>query len=66
MCLVAAEMFGSDSGLGYEIWHNYYMHRMDFVLVYMLLLGFVGLLIDRFFRRYVDAKLLRWTSGTVV
>ncbi|HOW14482.1 MAG: ABC transporter permease [Methanosarcina sp.] len=66
MCLVAAEMFGSNSGLGYEIWHNYYMHRMDFVLVYMLLLGFVGLLIDRFFRYYVDAKLLRWTSGTVV
>ncbi|RXA21180.1 ABC transporter permease [Methanosarcina sp. MSH10X1] len=67
MCLVAAEMFGvSDSGLGYQIWHNYYLHRMDFVLVYMLLLGFVGLLIDRFFRYYVDAKLLRWTSGTVV
>lgn len=67
MCLVAAEMFGvSDRGLGYQIWHNYYLHRMDFVLVYMLLLGFVGLLIDRFFRHYVDAKLLRWTAGTVV
>lgn len=67
MCLVAAEMFGvSTNGLGYQIWHNYYLHRMDFVLVYMLLLGFVGLLIDRFFRHYVDAKLLRWTSGTVV
>ncbi len=67
MCLVAAEMFGvSNRGLGYQIWHNYYLHRMDFVLVYMLLLGFVGLLIDRFFRYYVDAKLLRWTSGTVV
>ncbi|MDD2614998.1 MAG: ABC transporter permease [Methanosarcina sp.] len=67
MCLVAAEMFGvSNRGLGYQIWHNYYLHRMDFVLVYMLLLGFVGLLIDRFFRYYVDAKLLKWTSGTVV
>ncbi len=67
MCLVAAEMFAvSDSGLGYQIWHNYYLHRMNFVLVYMLLLGFVGLIIDRFFRHYVDAKLLRWTSGTVV
>ena len=67
MCLVAAEMFGvSDRGLGYQIWHNYYLHRMDFVLVYMLLLGFVGLFIDRFFRYCVDAKLLRWTAGTVV
>lgn len=67
MCLVAAEMFGvSDRGLGYQIWHNYYLHRMDFVLVYMLLLGFVGLFIDRFFRYYVDEKLLKWTAGTVV
>lgn len=67
MCLVAAEMFGvSNSGLGYQLWHNYYLHRMDFVLVYMLLLGFIGLFIDRFFRHYVDSKLLRWSSGTVV
>ncbi|MDD3246701.1 MAG: ABC transporter permease [Methanosarcina sp.] len=67
MCLVGAEMFGvSNNGLGYQIWHNYYLHRMDFVLVYMLLLGFIGLLIDRFFRYYVDEKLLRWKSGTVV
>ena len=67
MCLVAAEMFGvSNRGLGYQIWHNYYLHRMDSVLVYMLLLGFVGLFIDRFFRYYVDAKLLRWKAGTVV
>jgi len=67
MCLVAAEMFGvSKTGLGYGIWFNYYLHRMDLVLVYMLVLGFVGLFIDRFFRYYVDAKLLRWTAGTVV
>ena len=67
MCLVAAEMFGvSKTGLGYRIWFNYYLHRMDFVLVYMLLLGFVGLFIDRFFRYYVDRNLLRWTAGTVV
>ena len=67
MCLVAAEMFGvSNRGLGYQIWHNYYLHRMDFVLVYMLLLGFIGLFIDRFFRYYVDEKLLRWKSGTVM
>jgi NitT/TauT family transport system permease protein len=67
MCLVAAEMFGvSNNGLGYQIWHNYYLHRMAYVLVYMLLLGFVGLFIDRFFRYYVHEKLLRWTAGTVV
>jgi sulfonate transport system permease protein len=67
MCLVAAEMFGvSEGGLGYGLWYYYSLHKMNFVLLYMLLLGFVGLFIDHFFRHYVDSKLLRWTAGTVV
>jgi NitT/TauT family transport system permease protein len=67
MCLVAAEMFGvSKNGLGYKIWWHYYLHQMDFVLVYMLILGFLGLLIDRVFRWYVDGKLLKWRKGVVV
>ncbi|NYT18983.1 MAG: ABC transporter permease [Methanosarcinales archaeon] len=67
MCLVAAEMFGvSSSGLGYKIWWHYYLHQMDFVLVYMLILGFLGLLIDRIFRWYVDGRLLKWRAGVVV
>jgi NitT/TauT family transport system permease protein len=67
MCLVAAEMFGvSSSGLGYKIWWHYYLHQMDFVLVYMLILGFLGLSIDRIFRWYVDGRLLKWRAGVVV
>ena len=67
MCLVAAEMSGaSDRGLGFMLWHYYYLQRMDFVIDYMLILGVIGLLIDRFFRYYVDSKLLKWTAGTVV
>jgi len=66
MCLVAAEMFGvSNYGLGYQLWHNYYLHQMPNVVVYMLILGFVGLAIDRIFRNYVDARLLRWHAGEV-
>ncbi|NPE28382.1 ABC transporter permease [Methanococcoides sp. SA1] len=66
MCLVAAEMFGvSTSGLGYKIWWYYYLHQMDFVLVYMLILGFLGLLIDRAFRWYVEGHLLKWRAGVV-
>ncbi len=43
MCLVAAEMFGvSTYGLGYQLWHNYYLHQMPNVVVYMLILGFTG------------------------
>ncbi|MCL7410208.1 MAG: ABC transporter permease [Methanosarcinaceae archaeon] len=67
MCLVAAEMFGvSTNGLGYKIWWHYYLHQMDFVLVYMLLLGFIGLVIDRAFRYYVDERLLKWREGVVM
>ncbi|AEH60154.1 binding-protein-dependent transport systems inner membrane component [Methanosalsum zhilinae DSM 4017] len=67
MCLVAAELFGvSRFGLGYKIWFHYSLHQMDFVLTYMLLLGMIGLLIDKGFRRIVDVYLLKWRRGVVV
>lgn len=67
MCLVAAEMFGvSSDGLGYELWQNFHLHRMDFVLMYMLLLGFIGFFIDSFFRHYVNNKFLAWKKGIVL
>ncbi|ETA67561.1 ABC-type nitrate/sulfonate/bicarbonate transport system, permease component [Methanolobus tindarius DSM 2278] len=67
MCLVAAEMFGvSSNGLGYQMWHFYDLHRMEFVLVYMLILGFLGLFIDRLLRYYIDGKLLKWRKGVVI
>ncbi len=67
MCLVAAEMFGvSKNGLGFKIWHYYYLHSMDFVLVYMLILGFLGLLIDRIFRSYIEEKFFKWRTGVVI
>ncbi len=67
MCLVAAEMFGvSKFGLGQKLWQNYYLHQMPNVVVYMIILGFAGLVIDRIFRAYVDRQLLKWRSGEVV
>ncbi|NYT01157.1 MAG: ABC transporter permease [Methanosarcinales archaeon] len=64
MCLVAAEMFGvSTSGLGYKIWLYYYLHKMDLVLLYMIVLGLVGLLLDRSFRYVVEERLLKWRVG---
>jgi NitT/TauT family transport system permease protein len=66
MCLVAAEMFGvSRFGLGQKIWWFYNLHQMDNVLVYMILLGFIGLLIDYLFRYGMERKLLRWRIGEV-
>jgi len=64
MCLVAAEMFGvCTSGLGYRIWSYYYLHEMDYVLLYMIVLGLLGLLIDRSFRYVVEERMLKWRVG---
>jgi len=66
MCLVAAELFGvSKEGLGYKIWWYYYLHRMDYVLSYMIALGLIGLGINWVFRYVVEKKLLKWMEGTV-
>ncbi len=64
MCLVAAEMFGvSKNGLGFKIWDSYGHYRMDEVFMYMIVLGLLGLLIDRTFRYIVDERLLKWQVG---
>jgi len=64
MCLVAAEQFGvSTSGLGYKIWSYYYLHEMDYVLLYIIVLGLLGLVIDRSFRYVVEERMLKWQVG---
>jgi NitT/TauT family transport system permease protein len=66
MCLVAAELFGvSNYGLGKNLWFYYNLHQMDAVVVYMLLLGMIGLAIDMVFRYYIDRHFLKWRTGEV-
>jgi NitT/TauT family transport system permease protein len=66
MCLVAAELFGvSNNGLGRDLWFFYDLHQMDCVVVYMLLLGLIGLAIDIVFRYYFEGRLLKWRTGEV-
>ncbi|MDD5143514.1 ABC transporter permease [Methanoregula sp.] len=66
MCLVAAELFGvSNFGLGQKLWFYYSLHQMDSVVVYMILLGLIGLAFDMIFRYYVDKKFLKWRTGEV-
>ena len=66
MCLVAAELFGvSDNGLGKNLWFFYNLHQMDCVVVYMILLGLIGLCIDMIFRYYIDRRFLKWRTGEV-
>ncbi|MDO9326723.1 MAG: ABC transporter permease [Methanoregula sp.] len=66
MCLVAAELFGvSNNGLGKNLWFYYNLHRMDCVVVYMIILGLIGLGIDMAFRYYIDRYFLKWRTGEV-
>jgi NitT/TauT family transport system permease protein len=66
MCLVAAELFGvSNFGLGQKLWFFYNLHQMDSVVVYMIILGLIGLAFDMVFRFYVDRYFLRWQTGEV-
>ena len=66
MCLVAAELFGvSNYGLGQKLWFYYSLHQMDSVVVYMILLGMIGLAFDMIFRYYVERHFLKWRTGEV-
>jgi len=66
MCLVAAELFGvSNYGLGQKLWFYYNLHQMDAVVVYMIILGLIGLAFDMIFRYYVDRHFLKWRTGEV-
>jgi len=66
MCLVAAELFGvSNYGLGSRLWFLYNIHQMDGVVVYMILLGLLGLAFDTIFRYYIDRYFLKWQTGVV-
>jgi NitT/TauT family transport system permease protein len=66
MCLIAAELFGvSNYGLGQKLWWYYNLHQMDSVVVYMIILGFIGLAFDMLFRYYMDKHFLKWRTGEV-
>ncbi|MHC1626181.1 MAG: ABC transporter permease [Methanoculleaceae archaeon] len=66
MCMVAAEIFGaSKHGLGKMLWEFYNLHQMPDVMVYMVILGIIGLFFDLLFRRYVRKNLLLWQDMEV-
>lgn len=67
MCVVAAEMFGvSKYGLGYRLFQKFYfLHQMDYVVAYMLILGLLALCLDRLFRYFVEDRLFKWKKGIV-
>jgi NitT/TauT family transport system permease protein len=61
MVVVAAEMLGVDSGLGYLILDSRNAgKRYDLVLAGMLMIGTIGLLLDVMMRRLERLRFVRW------
>ncbi|NPA63228.1 MAG: ABC transporter permease [Methanococci archaeon] len=60
MCVVAAEMLpSSNAGLGYLIMYAYSISRMDVVIACMIIIGIIGLILDRGLR-YIEDKYFAW------
>jgi len=55
MALVAAEITGAQSGLGFLMWDSRSFLRTDVIITCMLTIGILGLLIDQFLQ-----ALMRW------
>jgi ABC-type nitrate/sulfonate/bicarbonate transport system permease component len=62
MALVAAELVGANSGLGFLINDARTVLRTDYVIVGMATIGIVGLAIDRVIR-VASARLLPWSQA---
>lgn len=60
LVVVAAEMIAVQSGLGYLILDSRNALRMDYVMVGMLVIGFIGLLLDFIMRRLAASESTIW------
>ncbi|MHA2209389.1 MAG: ABC transporter permease [Candidatus Thorarchaeota archaeon] len=65
MCLVAAEMIGSNKGLGYLIWTMQQVGWTGAVISSMLVIGVIGFAVS-FLLLMIDRRLLRWRQGVSV
>ncbi|MEM1985098.1 MAG: ABC transporter permease [Candidatus Korarchaeum sp.] len=67
MCVIAAELFGVSSyGLGYKIELARMYHSPDIVIAYMLMIGIIGLILDRVVMNNLERALLKWRRGVVI
>jgi NitT/TauT family transport system permease protein len=65
MCLVAAEMIGSNKGLGYLIWTMQQVGWTGAVICSMLVIGLIGFAVS-FLLLMIEKRLLRWRQGVSV
>lgn len=61
MAVLAGEMAGLNSGLGYMIIMAQQMYNMKLVMIGILAIGFIGFAIDRLLL-LINARLLRWVQ----
>jgi ABC-type nitrate/sulfonate/bicarbonate transport system permease component len=65
MCLVAAEMIGSNKGLGYLIWTMQQVGWTGAVISSMLVIGVIGFAVS-YILLLIERRLLRWRQGVSV
>jgi NitT/TauT family transport system permease protein len=58
--IVAAEMVGCQDGLGYGIWDGRNGLRLDIVVCYMLIIGILGMIMDRLLALLTKLPGVRW------
>ena len=58
--VVAAEMVAGSDGLGWAINDDRNMLRPDLLVVHMIVIGLVGLLLDRLLSRLTHIPSVRW------
>jgi NitT/TauT family transport system permease protein len=58
--IVAAEMVGCQDGLGYGIWEARNGLRLDSAACYMIVIGLLGMGIDRFLLQFSKIPKVRW------
>ena len=59
MCVVAAELVSSTTGLGYLIMNARQFGQTDVVIVGMLTIGIIGKIMDSLLK-WIEANVIRW------
>lgn len=59
MCVVAAELVSSNTGLGYMIMNARQFGQTDVVIVGMLIIGFIGKLMDSILK-IIEGRVIKW------
>ena len=60
MIVVAAEMIAGRDGLGYAVWDARNGLRIDLLIVEMIVIGIIGIIIDRILRRMSKNPRISW------